>query len=92
MKISKQRVKPQKANQREVSHHFVKRMATKISGNRVGVTSGRVDFQLLIDVALVHHRVENVQDLKDVPGSEIVLENLNLFIRLLLQLGAKLLE
>ena len=64
MEIAEQRVQPEQADQAEVAHHLVERLSAEFSGDGIRISSGRVDLQLLVDVALVHHRVENVQNLE----------------------------
>ena len=61
--VSEQRVEPEEPHEAEVSHHLVERMPSEFSGHGIRVSAGGVDFQLLVDVALVHHRVEDVQNL-----------------------------
>jgi hypothetical protein len=63
MEVAKEAVKPQKSDEAEVAHHFIEGMAAEVSGDGVRVASGRVDLQLLVNVALVHHRVKHVQHL-----------------------------
>ena len=50
-------------HQAEVSHHLIKGMSPKFASNSVRISTGRVHLELLVDVTLVDHRVENVQDL-----------------------------
>ncbi len=66
MEIAEQRVKPEKPDQTEVPHHLVERLAAEFTGDGIRISSGRVDLQLLVDVALVNHRVKNVQNLRKV--------------------------
>ena len=47
---------------------------------------------MLVDVGLVHHGVQYVQDLQDIPNARIGLQNFDLVLTLLGQLGTKLLE
>lgn len=63
MEVAKEWMKSEKSNEWEVSHHFVERMATEISGNGVWVSSGSVHLQLFVDVTLVYHGVKNIQNL-----------------------------
>ena len=65
-------------------------MTTKVSSHSVWVTLGVVNLQLLVDVGLVHQRVENVEDRVNIPNLGIALQSLNLLIRLLAQLGPEL--
>ena len=60
VKVPEERVKPEKAHQAEVSHHFVEGVTSKIPGDCIRISSGCVDLQLLVDVALVDHGVEHV--------------------------------
>jgi len=65
MEVSEKAVKTKQSDQGEVSHHLVKWMASKFSGNGVWVSASGVHLELLVDVALVHHGVQDVQDLKE---------------------------
>ncbi len=51
-----------------------------------------VYLELLIDVRLVDHRVQHVEDLENVPDAGVVLQHVDLVVGLLLQLGPELLE
>ncbi len=73
-------MKPQKSDEAEVAHHFIEGMTAKVSGDGVRVASGRVDLQLLVDVALVHHRVKHVQHLDGREEKNVVSSTLCLFL------------
>jgi hypothetical protein len=46
MEITQKRVKPEQPDEAEVSHHFVERLTTKITGDGVGISTCGVDLQL----------------------------------------------
>jgi hypothetical protein len=46
MEITQKRVKPEQPDEAEVSHHFVERLTTKITGDGVRISTCGVDLQL----------------------------------------------
>lgn len=56
------------------------------------LTSAGVDLQLAVDVALVHQRVQNVEDAVDVPDLGVVPQEFDFLLGLLGRLAAVLTE
>ncbi len=56
-------MEPKQTHKAEVAHHLIDGVTSEFSGDGIGISSGGVDLQLLVDVALVHHGVKNVEDL-----------------------------
>lgn len=88
--VAQERVEPQQAHQREVSQHLVEGVTAKVACNSVRIALAVVDLQLPVDVGLVHQGVEDVQHAVDVPDLGVALEDVNLLVRLLAQLGPEL--
>jgi len=62
MEITQKRVKPEQPDEAEVSHHFVERLTTKITGDGVGISTCGVDLQLQkIQFRLLNLHVKKVQ-------------------------------